>query len=448
MDVTTRQRPLVLLVAVVLAQVLLLAFQIKRERDVSLVREWSVDLITPLESAGTYVMSKVSGLWTGYIGLRHTEQDNEKLREQLAQLELRNHQLEGQAAEAVRLSRLLGFRQENPSAQMVAAEVIGASADSSSHTIFINRGERNGLRRNMAVITPDGVVGRISEVSPHVAQVLLITDKESGVGVLFADSRAHGVVNGAGEPQLRMDYVRADEKVSLGEEIVTSGEDRIFPKDLPVGTVASTKAGFPFQTVQVNPAAHLDRLEEVLVLLTGQPLAPRPAASTASSSASVEESPTAESKPSLTAKPEVSAKAKPPHVKPPEAAPTESKTRISKAPPAKAATAAKKSVGAESQPTTNATGATDGAAAPVTSAPIAPPSANAPPPAATETATPKPTEAMPTETTPAGPAPAGAKPGTSKAPPTKPAKPPKKPDGNPKPPVGKTPGTNPPGQGN
>ena len=448
MDVTTRQRPLVLLVAVVLAQVLLLAFQIKRERDVSLVRVWSVELITPLESAGTFVMSKVSGLWTGYIGLRHTEQENQKLRDQLAQLELRNHQLEGQAAEAVRLSRLLAFRQENPSAQMVAAEVIGASADSSSHTIFINCGERDGLRRNMAVITPDGVVGRISEVSPHVAQVLLITDKESGVGVLFADTRAHGVVNGAGEPQLHMDYVRADERVSAGEQIVTSGEDRIFPKDLPVGTVASTKAGFPFQTVEVNPAAHLDRLEEVLVLLTGQPLAPRQAVGTASSSASVEKSVAAESKPSVAAKPEVSAKAKPPsakppHVKPAETESTETKTDISKAPPAKAVTPAKKSVSGEGQPAPKGAGETNGAAAPVTSTPEAQAPANPVPPAATETAAPR-----PTETNPAGPTPAGTKPDASKAPATKPAKPPKKPDGNPKTPAGKTPGAAPQGPGN
>lgn len=317
MDAASRQRPLVLLVAVVLAQVLLLAFQIKRERDVSLIRVWSVELLTPLESAGTYVMSKVSGIWTGYIGLRHTEAENEKLRAELARLQLRNQQLEGQAAEVERLSRLLGFRQENASVQMVAAEVIGASADSSSHTIFINRGERDGLRRNMAVITPDGVVGRVSELSPHVAQVLLITDKESGVGALLADTRAHGVVNGSGETLLRMDYVRGDEKVSVGEKIVTSGEDRIFPKDLFVGTVASTKAGLPFQTVAVDPGAHLDRLEEVLVLQTQQPLTPRPP-ETANASANDDTKPQTQSNDA--AKPAI-----PLGVKPPTKAPAPAK---------------------------------------------------------------------------------------------------------------------------
>jgi rod shape-determining protein MreC len=279
MEATSRQRPVVLLVAVVLAQVLLLAFQIKRERDVRLIRVWSVELLTPLQSLGTNVISGIGGLWSGYIGLRHAHAENQQLRAELARLELRNHQLEGDAAEATRLSRLLGFRQENPNAPMVAAEVIGASADSSSHTVFIDRGEREGLRRNTAVITPDGVIGKIYEVTPHVAQVLLITDKESGVGALLAGSRAQGVIKGTGDPLLRMDYVTSDEKVYVGDQVLTSGEDRIFPKDVPIGTVASVKSGYPFQTIFVQPAAHLDRLEEVLVLQSEQPLNLKQAAS-------------------------------------------------------------------------------------------------------------------------------------------------------------------------
>lgn len=341
MDVTTRQRPLVLLVAVVLAQVLLLAFQIKRDRDVRLIRVWSVEILTPLERGATYALSKISGFWTGYIGLRHTQQENEKLRSEVSRLELRNQQLEGQAAEAARLSRLLGFRQENAGVQMVAAEVIGASADSSSQTIFINRGDRDGLRRNMAVITPDGVVGRISEVSPHVAQVLLITDKESGLGALLAGTRAHGVVNGSGEPTLHMDYVRGDEKVSAGERVLTSGEDRIFPKDLPVGTVTSAKPGFPFQTIEIDPAAHLDRLEEVLVMLSQQPLNSHPAG-IASASSNNEHSEESQSKSDSGAPPPASPSATTPQPKRAPARPDTSKT-----PAAKAAAPAKKPGGSE-----------------------------------------------------------------------------------------------------
>jgi rod shape-determining protein MreC len=288
MDVPSRHRPLVLLVAVILAQVMVLAFQIKRGRDVRLIRVWSTDLLTPLQRAGTFLISKIDGVWFGYVDLRDVRVENRQLTEEVGKLRLKNEQLEGQAAQAVRLARLLGFRQENADIPMVAAEVIGANADSTSLTVFINRGEQDGIRRNMAVITPDGVVGKISEALGHTSQVLLITDRESGVGALLTDTRTHGVVKGTGDPLLWMDYVSTEEKVPVGEQVLTSGEDRIFPKNLPVGWVASTKPGFPFQTIEVTPAAHLDRLEEVLVLLTEKALNLRPAEANSSQQKSPE----------------------------------------------------------------------------------------------------------------------------------------------------------------
>lgn len=284
MDVPSRHRPLVLLVAVILAQVLLLAFQIRRDRDVRLIRVWSAELLTPVQRVGSDVVAKVDSVWFGYIDLRNVRRDNRRLAEEVGDLRLKNQQLQGEAAQAVRLARLLDFRQQNSEIPMIAAEVIGANADSTSRTVFINRGDEDGIRRNMAVITPDGVVGKISEALPHTSQVLLITDRESGVGALLIGTRTHGVVKGTGDPLLWMDYVSTDEKVPSGEQVLTSGEDRIFPKNLPVGWVASTKSGFPFQTIQVTPAAHLDRLEEVLVLLTEKPLNSHDASEPSSSS--------------------------------------------------------------------------------------------------------------------------------------------------------------------
>ena len=127
----------------------------------------------------------------------------------------------------------------------------------------------------MAVITPEGIVGKIVEVFPTTSQVLLINDKESGVGALFAGTRTHGVVKGSGDPDPRLDYVVNDEKVHSGEVILTSGEDRIFPKDLPIGKVESVKAAAPFQVISIDPTARLDRLEDVLVLMTQQELTPK-----------------------------------------------------------------------------------------------------------------------------------------------------------------------------
>ncbi|HXA77389.1 MAG TPA: rod shape-determining protein MreC [Candidatus Acidoferrales bacterium] len=271
-DSTFRQRPVFLLGALVLAQVLLLAFQIKRDHDVRLIRYWAAAVVMPFERGGTSAFSRSGGIWSNYISLRGTRAENEKLRGELDQLRLRNRELEGQAGEAQRLSLLLNFHETHPDTPMLAAQVIGASADPASHTLFLNRGERDRVRRNQAVITPDGIVGKIVEVFPATSQVLLINDKDSGAGALLADTRTHGVVKGSGDPDPRLDYVVNDEPVHTGERILTSGEDRIFPKDLLIGTVSMANQGNPFQVIHVRPAARLDRLEDVLILLTPQEL--------------------------------------------------------------------------------------------------------------------------------------------------------------------------------
>ncbi len=147
-DTTLRHRPLFLLAALVLAQVLLLAFQIKRDHDVRLIRYWAAAVIMPFERGGTSAFSKTGGIWSDYIDLRGTRAENARLRAEVDQLQLRNRELESQAGEAQRLSVLLNFRDAHPETQMLAAQVIGASADPASHTLFLNRGERDHVRRN------------------------------------------------------------------------------------------------------------------------------------------------------------------------------------------------------------------------------------------------------------------------------------------------------------
>jgi len=273
--IPSRHRSLVLLATVVLAQVLLLAMQIKRGDQVRLIRVWAVSVITPAQRAVSWSISKVQSGWRNYIGLRGSAQENASLREELNRLKLRNTELESRAAEADRLAALLGFRGSHPDVPMVVARVIGAAAAGASKTIYINRGEADGLRRNMGVITPEGVVGKVIDVYSDTAQVQLLTDKESGMGALLASSRTQSPVGGIGEPMLMMKYITNDEKVPIGERVMTSGLDRIFPKDLPVGTVASTKPGNPFQEIRIRPAARLDQLEEVIVLLSRQELEPQ-----------------------------------------------------------------------------------------------------------------------------------------------------------------------------
>ena len=277
-----RHRSLALLGGVLLAQVLLLAVQIRRDtQHVRLIRVWAVGLVTPFERAGTWTITKVRGTWNGYFALVHTHRDDQELKAENDLLKIQNAELQGQSAEAQRLAAMLGFINAHTEVPMVAARVIAASADSSSHTIYINRGEHEGIRRNMAVITADGVVGKVLEVYGHVSNILEITDRESGVGALTADSRIQGPVVGTGEPLMTMKYVSNDETVTVGQQVLTSGQDQIFPKDLPVGTITEVKPGQPpFKLILVKPAARLDRLEEVMVLLTRQELTAKPASVT------------------------------------------------------------------------------------------------------------------------------------------------------------------------
>jgi rod shape-determining protein MreC len=270
--IPSRHKSLVLLAGVILLQVLLLAVQIKRDSQGRLIRVWTVGAISPFQRASANGVGSIRGIWNHYFALQNTSRDNEQLRRENDALKLQITQLQSKAAEADRLAGLLNFRKLHMEVPMVGARVIGASAGTASQTIDIDRGERDGIKRNMGVITPDGVVGKVIESYANSAQVLLLTDKDSGVGALLTESRIQSPVGGTGEPLLSMKYVPNDDTVNNGEHEVTSGMDRIFPRDLPVGTIVEVKPANPFKQIRVRPAANLERLEEVIVLLTLHPL--------------------------------------------------------------------------------------------------------------------------------------------------------------------------------
>jgi rod shape-determining protein MreC len=268
----SRHKSLVLLAGVIVLQVLMLAVQIKRDSQGRLIRVWTVGAVSPFERAGASTFGSVRDAWRHYFALQNTTKDNEQLRRENDTLKLQLSQLQGKAAEADRLAAVLNFRQSHAEVPMIAARVIGVSAGTASMTIQLDRGERDGIRKDMGVITPDGVVGKVVETYRNEAQVLLLTDKDGGVGAMLAVSRIHGPVGGQGEPLLVMKYVANDDEVSPGERVITSGMDRIFPRDIPVGTVADVKPGNTFKQIRIKPAANLERLEEVLVLKTLRPL--------------------------------------------------------------------------------------------------------------------------------------------------------------------------------
>jgi rod shape-determining protein MreC len=192
------------------------------------------------------------------------------LKDQIEQMRIEQVRLSEDAAQARRLQTLLAFKEQFIS-KTVAAQVIGSSGSDLSRIIYIDKGADAGLRRDMAVITADGIVGKLMLVYPSVSQVLLINDQSSGVGAILEKSRLQGVLRGTPTGEVLLERVMSDEQVPVGETVLTSGGDQIFPKGLPVGTVAKVANGKDlFLNIKVKPAASLSRLEEVLVLVEKQ----------------------------------------------------------------------------------------------------------------------------------------------------------------------------------
>ena len=270
--IPSRHKSLALLSGVLLAQVLLLAVQIKKDSRGRLIRVWVISAASPFERTGAWGFGKMRGVWNHYFALQATARENEALRAENDALKLTISEMQSRSAEADRLATLLSFKRAHAAASMLAARVIAVSAGTASRTIEVDRGERDGVARNMAVITPDGAVGKVIAVYRDSAQVLLLTDKEGGAGTMLVNSRTQGVVGGTGDPTIIMKYVANEEEVKVGEKIVTSGMDKIFPRDIPVGTVVEVKSATPFKQIRVQPAARLDRLETVIVLLSQAPV--------------------------------------------------------------------------------------------------------------------------------------------------------------------------------
>jgi len=264
----SRYRNAMVLAAVLFLQLVLLAVQIKRDQDIPLIRIWAVGIITPIEKLASGSLRGVAGVWHNYIDLRGARRENLELSEEVNRLKLVHHKLLEEAAEARRLRNLVGFR-DTLASETVPARVIGSSASELSRVLFLNKGSQAGLRPNMPVITPDGIVGKIHRVFRGTAQVLVITDPDSGAGALLQKSRVHGALQGHGGFFCQLRYIVNDEKVEVGDRIYTSGEDRIYPKGLPIGVVRSVKPGGVFQEITVEPFAKLNRLEEVLVVVRG-----------------------------------------------------------------------------------------------------------------------------------------------------------------------------------
>ncbi len=272
-SVLGRYRNLIILVGVLFLQVLGLAVQVKRGADAEhsrLIRIWAVSAITPLERGLVWVQNGAGNIWHNYFYLRGVRAENRQLKEQIEQMRLEQVRLSEDAAQAHRLQALLAFKEQFVQ-KTVAAQVIGSSGSDSSRILYIDKGENDGLARDMAVVTADGIVGKVLQVFPSVSQVLLINDQSSGVGALTEKSRLQGVLKGTANGEVMLERLMSDEQVEPGENVLTSGGEQIFPKGLPVGKVAQVSGGKGlFLNIRIRPAANLSKLEEVLVVTEKQ----------------------------------------------------------------------------------------------------------------------------------------------------------------------------------
>ena len=263
-----RYRSIILLLVVLVAQLIFLAYQVKTENDVRVIRVWAVTLITPIAQIAEGTRGAIYGLFNNYFDLRHARDENSQMRSQMNKLKLENQFLKAELNTADRVKALAAFEKQTPS-RLVAARIIGTATTSASKIVFLDRGSNAEVEKGMAVITPDGIVGKVLDAYPTASQALLATDPGFAAGVVSQKGHVRGILRGVGSGKCKVDMVQNEEKVDVGEMFYTSGDDRIFPRGLPVGKAAVVREGPQFKDILVYPIGLQNGPEEVLIVLRG-----------------------------------------------------------------------------------------------------------------------------------------------------------------------------------
>jgi rod shape-determining protein MreC len=274
-----RQRAGYLFVAVMLGHVILISAQVQSKSGVPLIADVAFSIFAELQRATSATAGIAQRTWSGYLGLRGVHQENEALKRQLAVAEIRAQEQRAMADRARSLERLLDL-QNRLELKTTAAEVIAAGATLDFRALTIGKGSRQGLKRDMAVIAPAGVVGRIVATSPGAAHVQLLTDVNAAAGAVVERSRAQGIIVGAGDKGFLLSKVSEVADIVVGDLVVTSGIEgklAIYPKGFVIGRVETVKKiGSAYDEITVRPAVDFSSLEEVLVVLTPPPMGEPP----------------------------------------------------------------------------------------------------------------------------------------------------------------------------
>ena len=268
----SRYRRVFILALALLVAFVLMTLQVRHDRAaLSFARQTILFVVSPFIKVTAVTTGSLGRVWHDYVDLRALREENQRLKQESAILQRRISQLEEHALETQRLQGLLAMR-ETSRANYLAARIVGKDATNWFKTLLIDRGSQAGLRRNLPVVAPDGLVGRVVEVAPYMAKVQLITDPVSASGGLLQRTRVTGIVSGNLGAGLKVRYLPLLADVAVGDEVVTSGMGGVFPKGIPVGRVVAVerKSGALFQEAVLQPKVDLGRLEEVLILMEAE----------------------------------------------------------------------------------------------------------------------------------------------------------------------------------
>ncbi|HEV8121089.1 MAG TPA: rod shape-determining protein MreC [Candidatus Polarisedimenticolia bacterium] len=262
----TERKPSFLLVLLLALNLILMAASVRGGRGGSLLEDILLTIASPFLRAASAVSGGVASAWNRYADLRGVEEENRRLRARVGTLTLEAREAEEARQESKRLRDLLDLR-DTTTPRAVAARVVARGGAGSARVLVLDRGRNDGLSRDQAVVTPRGAVGRVIEAAPGLAKVLSLLDPNSGVAALVQRTRVQGVLVGEGEETCRLEFVGENAPVEVGDVVVTSGLDEIFPKGVMLGVVSEVgEAQGLTRYVQVRPEVDVRRLEEVLVL--------------------------------------------------------------------------------------------------------------------------------------------------------------------------------------
>jgi rod shape-determining protein MreC len=271
-------RILFVVIGLLLLHLTLISMQVEDPSGTLLFKRWVLEVGSPVLNGTSNLSRELADLWTGYLWLRGARAENAQLQERVRDLGLLNSTLQQVQEENLRLRRLLAFGAVVPF-ETIGAQVVGRAPSFLANTLYLNRGAEDGVRSNQPVLSDSGVAGRTVLVSATGCQVQLITNGDASVGVMIERTRTPGVVRGTENMLLDLNYISNTAEVEVGDIVLTSGLDGIYPKGLPIGKVVDSQKGKTgFRTIRVQPSADLVRMEEVLVLLGPPKPAPSPPA--------------------------------------------------------------------------------------------------------------------------------------------------------------------------